>query len=220
MNINCSVRNQPGADSNYPLLFSENAPASDSIKVGFGSSREGQGADIMAKKKTPPPDLTKMMDSSSESIEKKIAELDLELKKCKDQMAKMGDSHPMKGAVKQRALRILKQKKTCENQLEGLRKQLFNMERANFATQQLKDTKTTVDAMKLGVKEMKREYKKVDIGKIEDLQDEVEDMLELTGEVQETLGRAYGLPDDIDEDDLEAESDAMGDDYRPPGSPN
>ena len=64
-------------------------------------------------------------------------------------------------------------------------------------------------------------------------------MLELTGEVQETLGRAYGLPDDIDEDDLEAgsllplvfnaswlmyntptESDAMGDDYRPPGSPN
>ena len=71
------------------------------------------------------------------------------------------------GAVKQRALRILKQKKTCENQLEGLRKQLFNMERANFATQQLKDTKTTVDAMKLGVKEMKREYKKVDIGKIE-----------------------------------------------------
>ena len=73
----------------------------------------------------------------------------------------------------------------------------------------------------------------------QDLQDEVEDMLELTGEVQETLGRAYGLPDDIDEDDLEAgsllplvfnaswlmyntptESDAMGDDYRPPGSPN
>ena len=54
-----------------------------------------------------------------------------------------------------------------ENQLEGLRNQSFNMEQANFATQQLKDTKTTVDAMKLGVKEMKKEYKKVDIGKIE-----------------------------------------------------
>ena len=45
--------------------------------------------------------------------------------------------------------------------------QSFNMEQTNFATQQLKDTKTTVDAMKLGVKEMKKEYKKVDIGKIE-----------------------------------------------------
>jgi charged multivesicular body protein 5 len=70
-------------------------------------------------------------------------------------------------AVKQRALRILKQKKMYENQMEGLRNQSFNMEQTNFATQQLKDTKTTVDAMKLGVKEMKREYKKVDIGKIE-----------------------------------------------------
>lgn len=28
--------------------------------------------------------------------------------------------------------------------------------------------------------------------------------MELAGEVQETLGRAYGIPDDVDEDDLEA----------------
>ena len=32
----------------------------------------------------------------------------------------------------------------------------------------------------------------------------MEDMMELAGEVQETLGRAYGLPEDVDEDDLEA----------------
>ena len=74
---------------------------------------------------------------------------------------------PLQNAVKQRALRVLKQKKLYEGQLEGLRNQSFNMEQTNFSTQQLKDTKTTVDAMKLGVKEMKREYKKVDIGKIE-----------------------------------------------------
>ena len=36
------------------------------------------------------------------------------------------------------------------------------------------------------------------------MQDEMEDMLELANEVQETLGRAYGLPEDVDEDDLEA----------------
>ena len=69
--------------------------------------------------------------------------------------------------MKQRALKVLKQKRMYEGQLEGLRNQSFNMEQANFATQQLKDTKTTVDAMKTGVKEMKKEYKKVDIGKIE-----------------------------------------------------
>ena len=32
----------------------------------------------------------------------------------------------------------------------------------------------------------------------------MEDMLELANEVQETLGRQYGLPEDVDEDDLEA----------------
>lgn len=69
--------------------------------------------------------------------------------------------------IKQRALRTLKQKRHYEQQLEGLRNQSFNMEQANFATQQLKDTKTTVDAMKLSVKEMKKEYKKVNIDQIE-----------------------------------------------------
>ncbi len=37
------------------------------------------------------------------------------------------------------------------------------------------------------------------------------DMLEDANEVQEVLGRSYGMPE-IDEDDLEAELDALGDD--------
>lgn len=168
-----------------------------------------------AKKKAPPPNLTdaiSSVDSRGESIEKKIAKLELELKKYRDQMKKMRDG-PSKNMVKQRALRVLKQKRMYESQLEGLRNQSFNMEQANFGIQQLKDTKTTVDAMKLGVKEMKREYKKVDIGKIEDIQDEMEDMLEQTNEVMDVLGRPYGVPEDVDEDDLEAELEALGDEY-------
>ena len=42
-----------------------------------------------------------------------------------------------------------------------------------FATQSLKDTKTTVNAMKLGVKEMKKEFKNINIDQIEDLQDDL-----------------------------------------------
>ena len=37
------------------------------------------------------------------------------------------------------------------------------------------------------------------------------DMVEEANEVQEVLGRTYGMPE-IDEDDLEAELDALGDD--------
>lgn len=83
------------------------------------------------------------VDSRGESIEKKIQKLDIELKKYKDQMSKMRDG-PSKNMVKQKALKVLKQKRHYEAQLDGLRQQSFNMEQTNFATQQLKDTKTTV----------------------------------------------------------------------------
>ena len=41
------------------------------------------------------------------------------------------------------------------------------------------------------------------------MQDELADMLEDANEVQDVLGRSYGVPD-IDEDELEAELDALG----------
>ena len=41
------------------------------------------------------------------------------------------------------------------------------MEQTNYATQSLKDTKTTVNAMKMGVKEMKKEFKNINIDQIE-----------------------------------------------------
>ena len=53
------------------------------------------------------------VDSRAESIDKKTARLDGELKKYRDQMSKMRDG-PAKNAVKQKALRVLKQKKQYE----------------------------------------------------------------------------------------------------------
>merc|ERR1712223_1680833 len=159
------------------------------------------------KPKEPPPNLTDCsanVDSRAESIDKKTARLDAELKKYRDQMSKMRDG-PAKNAVKQKALRVLKQKKQYEAQGENLRNQAFNMEQTNYATQSLKDTKTTV-------KEMKKEFKNINIDQIEDLQDDLGDMLEEANEVQEAMGRSYGMPE-IDEDGLEAELDALGDDF-------
>ena len=77
---------------------------------------------------------------------------------------------PAKNAVKQKALRVLKQKKMYESQSDNLKQQSFNMEQAHYTTQTLKDTKITVDAMKLGVKQMKKEFKKINIDEIEDIQ--------------------------------------------------
>ena len=55
----------------------------------------------------------------------------------------------------------------------------------------LKDTKVTVNAMKTGLKEMKKEYKNVNIDQIEDMQDELADMMEDANEmlVEEAVQR-------------------------------
>ncbi|BES95644.1 Charged multivesicular body protein [Nesidiocoris tenuis] len=167
------------------------------------------------KKPTEPPpnmnDIIGSVDSKADNIDGKIARLDAELKKYKDQMAKMRDG-PAKNAVKQKALRSLKQRKMYEQQAGNLRQQAFNMEQATFAIQSMKDTQQTVVAMKQGVKTMQKEFKKIDIDEIEDLQDEMSDMLEINDEVQDALGRSYGTPE-IDDDELAAELDALGDEF-------
>ena len=45
----------------------------------------------------------------------------------------------------------------------------------------------------------------------QDLQDDLADMLEDANEVQDVLGRSYGMPE-IDEDELEEQLDALLDD--------
>lgn len=166
------------------------------------------------KPKEPPPNMTDVIagvDGRAESVEKKIARLDAELVKYKDQMKKMREG-PAKNAVKQKAMRVLKQRKMYEQQSDNLRQQAFNMEQANYACQTLKDTHSTVTAMKTGMKQMQKEFKKINIDEIEDIQDEMADMLGQADEVQEALGRSYGMPE-IDDDELDAELDALGDEF-------
>merc|ERR1719364_420238 len=89
--------------------------------------------------------------------------------------------------------------------------QQFNMEQIAFAQEGLKETATTVSAMKDANKALKKDFKKINISEVEDLQDDMEDLLEQAEEVQSALGRSYNC-DDIDEADLEAELAAMEDD--------
>ncbi|CAO3661639.1 unnamed protein product [Rhizopus microsporus] len=118
---------------------------------------------------------------------------------------------PAKKNVQQKALRVLKQKKLYEAQRDNLQQQSFNMEQAQMTTDNLRNVMATVDAMQTANKEMKKQYKNVNLDKIDQLQDEMEDLMEAANEVQESLARSYNLPDDVDVDDLEAELDALGD---------
>ncbi|KAK7470410.1 Vacuolar protein-sorting-associated protein 60 [Stygiomarasmius scandens] len=147
-------------------------------------------------------------DTRMSSIEVKIKKLDGELAKYKEQMSKLRNG-PGKQAIQQRALRTLKQKKMYESQLSQLTQQTFNMESAALTTENLRNTMATVDALQASNKEIKKQYGKINIDKIENIHDEMEDLLERANEIQESLGRSYAVPDEIDEADLEAELDAL-----------
>ena len=54
-----------------------------------------------------------------------------------------------------------------ESQLAQLTQQTFNMESAALATENLRNTMATVDAMKQANKELREQYGKIDIDKIE-----------------------------------------------------
>ena len=57
--------------------------------------------------------------------------------------------------------------KRYEQQRDQLMQQSFNMEQTSFATENLRNTVTTVNAMKQANKQLKKQYKKVNIDKIE-----------------------------------------------------
>ena len=163
--------------------------------------------------KTPAPTLTDSInncDARVKHLDDKIAGYDKQLAQYKAQMNKMRPG-PAKNGIKQKAMRVLKQKKQYENQREMISQQSFNMDQTNYTIQSLKDTQNTVTAMKAANKQMKKEFKKTNIDKIHDLYDEMEDMMEDANEIQEVMGRQFGCPE-LDEDDLEAELDALGDD--------
>ena len=121
-------------------------------------------------------------------MEVKIKKLDGELLRYKEQMSKLRSGPgkvrvhfhwfllllihviyvcPTQNAIQQRALRVLQQKKLYEGQLNQLQQQTFNMESTALTTDNLRNTMATVDAMKLANKELRKQYGKIDIDKIE-----------------------------------------------------
>ncbi|PWN41683.1 hypothetical protein IE81DRAFT_324308 [Ceraceosorus guamensis] len=152
----------------------------------------------------------KSTDARAEGVQAKIRNLDVELAKYRDQLKRAQGAG--RNAIQQRALRVLKQKRLYEGQYEQLVQQSYNMAQADLTTENLRNTMATVSAMDAANKEMRKTYGKIDLDKIERTNDEMQDLMEMANEVQESLGRQYEVPDDINEDELQAELDALGDD--------
>ncbi|KAJ5983746.1 hypothetical protein N7481_005845 [Penicillium waksmanii] len=145
------------------------------------------------------------VDDRVSNIDVKLAALNSELSTYQAKLSKMRDG-PGKNALRQKALKILQRRKQYEAQRDQLSQQSWNMEQAGMMQDNLKE----LDAMKTTTKELKKQYGKVDIDKIEQMQDEMADLMEVGNEIQESISRAYDLPEEVDEADLDAELEALG----------
>ncbi|ANZ73890.1 BA75_00165T0 [Komagataella pastoris] len=160
----------------------------------------------------PKPNLNDAINSIEErvsSIDVKLTKVNTELSTYQQKLSRMRDG-PAKNAVKQKAMKLLKQRKQLEAQKDQLESQSWNMSQASMTTDNLKNTMITVSAMKSANKELKKTYGKIDIDKIESLQDEMLDLIDKSNELQDSLAQSYDVPDDISESELDAELDALG----------
>lgn len=169
---------------------------------------------VFGKKKNQPPppsigDASASVGGRVDGLDEKIAKLEAELRVHKEKIKSS------KGAAKQyaqkRAMDVLKRKRMYESQRDQLAAQQFNIESTAFAIETAQDTVTTVAAMKGAQSALKMQMKKINIDQVDDLADDMADLMEDMNEINEAMGRNYATPDDIDEADLEAELEALGD---------
>ncbi|ROT38280.1 charged multivesicular body protein [Sodiomyces alkalinus F11] len=149
------------------------------------------------------------LDERIASLDVKLASVNAELQGYQAKISKMRDG-PGKSAIKSKALKVLQRRKMIEAQRDQLQSQAWNMEQAQGMHDNLKNTMATVDALKTTNRELKKQYGKVDIDRIERLQDEMADLMDVGNDIQETLARGYDVPEDVDEAELDAELEALG----------
>ncbi|KAG9256530.1 Snf7 protein [Emericellopsis cladophorae] len=149
------------------------------------------------------------IDTRVASIDTKLKALNGELSAYQEKLAKMREG-PGKQAIKQKALKVLQKRKAYEAEKDKLESQVWNMEQAQSMQDNLKNVMTQVDAMKTTNKELRKQYGKIDIDKIERLQDDMADLMDVGNDIQESLSRGYDIPDDVDETELDAELEALG----------
>ncbi|KAF5470166.1 vacuolar protein sorting-associated protein 60.2-like [Juglans microcarpa x Juglans regia] len=163
------------------------------------------------KEKEPPPsinDASDRINKRGDTVDEKIKKLDAELNRYKEQIKRTRPG-PAQEAVKARAMRVLKQKRMYEGQRDMLYNQTFNLDQVAFASEGIKDAQQTMSALKSANQELKGMMKSVKIQDIDNMQDEMMDLMDVSNEIQETLGRSYSVPDDIDEEELMGELDAL-----------
>ena len=148
------------------------------------------------------------MDARMSTLQDKIRQMDRELFDLKKQMKRARGAG--KARLMKRAKMVLQRRKMLDQQYGQTMNQSFAMEQTTFAIQSAKDTKEQVAAMKGARDELQKFSQDLNLDEVEDLYDDMDDILMDQEEVQEIMGRSFGNIEDVDEDELMAEIDGIG----------
>lgn len=138
-----------------------------------------------------------------------MASVEAEISACAQKLKRQ----PKDEYTRRQARRLLKKRRQLLDNLENLERRRDHLEEVGQMSRNMEDVMATVETLKTTNKALKQQYGKIDIDKIEQLQDEMADLMELGNEINESISQAYGVPDEIDEADLEAELEALSEDY-------
>lgn len=107
---------------------------------------------------------------------------------------------------KNRAMQHLKQAKHYEQQIDQTENMRGNLFAQKMALEASAANQATVQVMHQGATALKNA---MDVNKVEDMLADVEEYVDQAREVNEAMGRDLGLGVQLDQDDLEAEMDAL-----------
>jgi charged multivesicular body protein 5 len=171
---------------------------------------------VFGKKKAAPPPPSLENASSGiggriSTMDEKILGLEKELKVYKDKIKK-AKTPAAKKQIQKRAMEVLKRKKMYEQQRDAASGQQFNIDQASFGLESAKASIETVAAMKYANSELKSTMKQhLNIDDVDDIAEDMAELMEDFNEINEALGRNFATPDDLDEADLDAELEMLGD---------
>ena len=147
------------------------------------------------------------MGERTKVLEGKVNDCTRQLNQLKESMKKQtGLAYK---SSKQKALTILKRRKMYEAQLNSVLNQQFNIDQVQFTSESIQGTLDMAAGMKQATLAQKQLMKGMNLDNLEDLHDEMQDMMEDQEEIQEILGRDYAMGEDYDEEEIEAELEAL-----------
>ncbi|CAD8205383.1 unnamed protein product [Paramecium octaurelia] len=174
----------------------------------FGTSKQEP-----PKQQPPPPqnpqqpkvlDLTEQQKRSEAKVKElteQIQEID---KQISEQYYKAKNSKGVQQTTaKSRAVMLLKRKKMLEQQLGQMLNNQMTLDQVAFTKENIQNTLEMAQAMQQVVAVQKEAFKEIDMDKLDDLMDDMEDMKFETDYMNDMMNRNYGC--DIDESELDRE---------------